>query len=293
MPEKQGKYFNLVSFILSRFAFIATHIDFQLWLIMLFNDPFDFNSKLPSWLQLSTLDFPASQIPPDTEKCTPLIRENALHDLFYFALWWASHSILARRAVKQALGLLDHPIERPLYGTIAALVWGLLIFNWRPISNCERWDMSQTPPWQWALCAFFYILGNALALGVMWGLPDHVFGTQKYKYPQGHFPEQKIIKDKFPYGVVRHPGATGVLYTIWALPSYTMNHLFLGVMWTVFIVIGSLIFEEGGIADKSTKFGRDYIDYRKHVCAFVPLPRSVLTVMGVCPYEGDRAEKKQ
>jgi len=293
MPAKQAAYFNPISFVLSRVAFIGTHIDFALWLIMLFNDPFDFNSKLPSWMpRLATLDFPASQIVPE-DKCTAIIRENALHDLFYFALWWGTHSILARRVVKQALGLLDHPIERPLYGTIAAFVWGLLIFQWKPITNCERWNLGDTSTLQWVLCAFFYIVGNVLALGVMWGLSDHVFGTQKYKYPQGQFPEQKIIKDKFPYGVVRHPGSTGVLYTILALPAYTMNHLFLGVMWTAFVLVGNLVFEEGGLVNEKTQFGRDYIEYRKHVCAFVPLPRSVMTVLGMCKYEGDATEKKQ
>lgn len=67
----------------------------------------------------------------------------------------------------------------------------------------------------------------------------------------------------------RHPAASGFLWIYWSLPSYTPNHLLLATLWTVFIVIGTLVFEEGGLRS-SDEFGRNYEAYAKEVPALYP-----------------------
>jgi len=260
-------YFNLPSYLLSRFAFIGTHLVFAYWVNFLLNDPFN--------LGTNTLD-PKIVLPHD--KCNNFIKENVIFDLGLFTLWWASHSIPARKVVKTALGLWEHPVERPLFATIAVFVWGLNVLLWRPISNCSKWDPLSLGLKEWSLPALLITLATALVVGFLWYLPDHVFGTARYQYQQGELPKGQIIRG-FPYGLVRHPAATGFLWTYWALPAYTPNHLFLASLWTVFIVVGTLIFEEGGLKTED-EFGKNYAQYRANVPAFYPTIAGLKAVFG-------------
>ena len=43
-------------------------------------------------------------------------------------------------------------------------------------------------------------------------------------------------------------------------------------------MVGTIVFEEGGIAKEDTEFGKQYIEYRKDVHAFVPTFKSIHTV---------------
>ncbi len=166
------------------------------------------------------------------------------------------------------VGLWEHPIERPLFATIATIVWGINVYSWKPISDCSAWDPLALPLIAWIIPGTIILLAVLLVVGFLWALPDHVFGTAKYQYRQGDFPKPSLING-FPYGLVRHPAATGFLWSYWALPAYTANHIFLASLWTVFILVGTLIFEEGGLKSDS-EFGKYYAEYRKKVHAFVP-----------------------
>jgi len=268
MPRAEGKkYFNSLSYILSRFAFLGTHVVFLYWFNFLLNDPFE--------LGANTLDFKETK---PQGKCTPLIEENLKYDLVLFAIWWGSHSILARKAVKTALGLWEHPLERPLFAAIATIVWGTTLFLWKPITDCSKWDPLNVPLHIWAVSGTLVALGSLIIVGFLWKLPDHVFGTARYQYRQGQIPKGKILLD-FPYGLVRHPAATGFLWAYWALPAYTPNHIFLASLWTVFIVVGTLVFEEGGLKG-TDEFGQKYEQYRREVPAFCPRPASILKIFG-------------
>jgi hypothetical protein len=48
-----------------------------------------------------------------------------------------------------------------------------------------------------------------------------------------------------------------------------------------FSVVGTLVFEEGGIAKEDTQFGKEYIAYRKEVNAFIPSLKSIQIVTGL------------
>lgn len=104
---------TLLSYTLSRFAFLGTHVVFLYWVNFLLNDPFN--------LGTNTLD--VKEVKPK-EQCTPLILDNIRFDLLLFGLWWGTHSLFARKAYKTAVGLWQHPLERPLFAAIATVVWG-------------------------------------------------------------------------------------------------------------------------------------------------------------------------
>jgi len=247
----------VLSWLLSRIAFLATHVVFLYWLNFLLNDPLN--------LGTNTLDYKEIKEPG---KCKPIIQENVTYDLLLFAAWWGTHSLFARKSYKVAMGLWNHPLERPIFATVAAVMWGLNVVLWKPITDCVKWNPLTVPSHIWAISGTVIVLASLLVVGFLWYLPDHVFGTARYNYDAGKIPKGDINRG-FPYGLVRHPAATGFLWMYWSLPAYTPNHLFLAGLWTVFIVVGTLVFEEGGLKG-GDEFGKKYLEYRNEVNAFYP-----------------------
>jgi hypothetical protein len=171
----------VLSYVLSRVAFVGTHVVFAYWLNLFFNDPFN--------LGLPTLD--AKPTLPEGQ-CQTFIVDNAISNALWFALWWGTHSILARKVVKVALGLWQHPLERPLFATYAWIIWGLNVHYWKPINNCTSWDPLTVPLHIWAISGAVCLTGVLLIVGLLWSLPEHVFGTDRYKYEQGKYPHGKL-----------------------------------------------------------------------------------------------------
>lgn len=134
-----------------------------------------------------------------------------MNNVLWFALWWGTHSILARKRVKvsiashlfmcshdhnernvhyfgllqETLGLWQHPLERPLFATWAWIVWGLNVHFWKPINTCTSWNPLEVPIHVWAISGSIFTAGVILIVGLLWSLPDHVFGTARYQYEQG------------------------------------------------------------------------------------------------------------
>jgi len=259
---------NHLSFFLAHLSFVGTHVVFVLWLNFLFNDPFD--------LGLPTMDSKVVK-PPDT--CTHLNIENLIFDVLLFLVWWGQHSIMARNAYKKAVGLYDHPLERPIFATCAFLIWFANIYFWKPISDCSSWSPFTISPIFLVLFGVVFVFSSLIILGLLWSLPDHVFGTQSYKYSQGKRPKSNEIIRKFPYGLVRHPAASGFLWLYWAIPAYTPNHILLASLWTVFILVGTLVFEEGGLRGPD-EFGQKYKVYANEVSALYPNLRCIKSFLG-------------
>jgi len=109
-----------------------------------------------------------------------------------------------------------------------------------------------------------------------WYLPDHVFGMQKYKQQAHGTPKAPELIIGFPYAIVRHPAAASFIwmYATYALLDVNVNRLLLSSLWTLFIVIGTLYFEEGGLRSRG-EFGKSYEKYAAHVWAFAISPWSL------------------
>ena len=227
------------------------------------NNPLNF----PTWFQ-NSID--ATEVLPEGE-CTPFDSDAFTTDLLlFFFVWWLTHSGLSRRVVKQALGLWEHPFDRPFFGTVACLALVTWTYFWKPVTNCKAWVFVETPWYLLALSGIVISFCLYLILGFFWSLPDHVFGTSRHEVRRTPF-KPKLITS-FPYGMVRHPAATGFLWMFWALPNYSLNHIIYASCWSLFIVVGTT-FEEGGIRADTGDFGPIYEEYRKQVGMFFPLPR--------------------
>lgn len=64
----------------------------------------------------------------------------------------------------------------------------------------------------------------------------------------------------------------------WALPAYTPSHILLASLWTVFILVGTLVFEEGGLRGPD-EFGKKYDAYAKEVAGLYPKPSCIFSLL--------------
>jgi len=265
---------------LSRIAFVGTHLVFAYWLNFLLNDPFNLGG--------STLD--AREV-KSAGQCTPLIYENLYRDLALLFGWWFQHSVMARKKVKEIFGSWQHPLDRPIFATFSWLTWLVQIHFWKPITDCSKWNPLNVSRNVWLVSGLVIALGSVLIVGLLWSLPGHVFGTDHWKWQPGKPPHGELIR-RFPYGLVRHPAAAGFLWIYWALPAYTPSHLLLASFWTVFIVVGTVFFEEGGLYGPD-EFGVAYGAYAKDVNAFFPKPSCIYATLLGPEVKSPHAQKKK
>ena len=70
-----------------------------------------------------------------------------------------------------------------------------------------------------------------------------------------------------PYLYVRHPLYTCCLVTFWACPnSLTLDRLLYNVLWSAWVVIGTLLEERDLVQD----FGEPYKSYQQEVPMLIP-----------------------
>jgi len=244
---------------MSRFNFVVVHLfTVFYWFPFLFNNPLNFPF-------VNTLDA-KTVLPPG--QCTVFdygaLKNNIALWLF---VWWLPHSALSRRVVKQALGLWNHPIDRPLFGMVACCSISMWTHFWRPLTNCSKFNIFAVHPMILMISVPVICFALFLILGFFWTLPDHVFGTSRHRILIKP-PKHKLFVT-FPYGMVRHPAASGFIWMFWALPSWNASHLVYATLWTIFIVLGTH-FEEWGLRGEMGEFGADYAKYAAQVGMFFP-----------------------
>jgi len=259
-----------LSYALSHIAFVATHLVFVYWLFFMANDPLQ--------LGIRTLDV---KVVAPADKCVQVDWNAVVNNLLWFGLWCGQHFLMSRKFYKQATGLWGSPLERPIFATAAWICWFLQIYTWQPITDCTTFNVFEVPLWHWILSGIICALAAVFIVSLLWTLPEHVFGTDRYKYAHGQYPQGTLIT-WFPYGLVRHPAAAGFLWLYWFFPSYTPNHIYLATLWTIFILVGTLLNEEGGLVGQD-EFGQRYLKYQKEVSAFYPNLACIKRFFGLAP----------
>jgi hypothetical protein len=83
---------------------------------------------------------------------------------------------------------------------------------------------------------------------------------------RGREPKAWSFAVRGPYRWVRHPQYFFTLVILWASPDLTADRLLLDGMFTVWIVLGTMLEERDLIED----FGEDYVEYRQHVPMLIP-----------------------
>lgn len=184
--------------------------------------------------------------------------------------FFAQHSGMVRRPFREhVLAALPAPYRPALYAVASGVV--LLVF----LAFWQRSDIviySAQGPARWMLRGIFL----AAVIGLAWSLQTlkhfDTLGVQALlRHLAGKTARALPLAIRGPYRWVRHPLYFLMLALIWACPDVTLDRLLFAVLWSAWIVAGTLLEER----DLAAEFGADYRAYQQAVPMLIPwrLPR--------------------
>ena len=193
-----------------------------------------------------------------------------LWDTALSLLFFAQHSGMVRPGVRARMARAIAPVYIPaIYASASGVALGLVVLLWQP---SELRIVALAGPLR--------VASQALALAAVglfvWGARSlrtfdplglsPVVGQLRAQPPQ---PSTFVVRGA--YRLVRHPLYLAVLVLFWSCPDVTLDRLLFNLLWTAWIVVGTLLEE----ADLVAEFGEAYRAYRRTVPMLVPWPTSV------------------
>jgi protein-S-isoprenylcysteine O-methyltransferase Ste14 len=186
-------------------------------------------------------------------------------------LFVVQHTIMARKWFKAwVTRYVPASIERSLFVLAASGILIALFVFWRPLPQVV-WQVTN-PVGVWMLTGVS-LLGFAIVFYSSF-IINHfdLFGLRQVLFAaRGKAYEPLRFQLRSRYKLVRHPLMVGFLIAFWSTPLMTVGHLFFAVMTTGYIFFGVWVEERDLVRD----FGDRYLEYRRSVRGFVPLPRRV------------------
>ena len=190
------------------------------------------------------------------------------------ALWWDAglsmaffiqHSGMVRRSFRQRLAhFLPEEYEGAIYAIASGIVLLALIVLWQksfPVFTVSR------GVFRW----LFYVVYLLSFTGFIWGTRAlKVFDPYGLRpilgRLRGRMPRPMSFVVRGPYRWVRHPLYLFMILMIWSCPDLTSDRLLFNGLWTVWIVIGSILEER----DLVLEFGDVYREYQRKVPMLIP-----------------------
>ena len=196
-------------------------------------------------------------------------------------LWWDTglciafflqHSGMVRKSFRQRLARsLPAEYEGAVYAIASGIALLVLMVLWQKSAPTL---MAPRGVFRWLfyityLLSFAGFIWGARALGAFdpYGLRP-ILGRLRGKKPR-----RMSFVVKGPYRWVRHPLYLFMILLIWSCPDVTADRLVFNCLWTVWIVIGSILEER----DLVLEFGDVYREYQERVpmltpCGFIRFP---------------------
>ncbi len=179
-------------------------------------------------------------------------------------IFFLQHSIVVRKGMRKRLqGLIPSDYYGAFYSITSSIPLIFMIILWQKTAILS----SAEGVLYWALRLLF-VLGMA---GFYWGIKSlgffDPFGTLNIRRIISGKPRKTLpLTAKGPYLWVRHPLYLFSLIMIWVNPHFSYDRLLFNIMWTGWIIIGTILEERDLVAD----FGDGYRNYQKQVPMLVP-----------------------
>ncbi len=180
-------------------------------------------------------------------------------------LFFVQHSWMVRRSPKQRLARI---MPKHFLDAVYAIASGIAL-----LAVVLLWQDSRQIIWQatnglWWAARMIFLL--ALAVGIWGGLSlkgFDSFGLRPIRYRfRAESRLSSVLVVQGAYRWIRHPLYFVVLLMIWSYPVLTADRLLFNVLWTIWIVIGTVLEER----DLTSDFGNDYREYQRNVPMLLP-----------------------
>ena len=185
------------------------------------------------------------------------------------ALFFVQHSGMIRASFKAWFG---RQLPAYYHGAVFSIISGICLYIVVHLWHASEITLlSAEGPLRLVLRGVFLaavgsIIWSSLVLHAFDG-----FGVQAIRHHlHGNTLPAATFTDHGPYRWVRHPQYCCVLVMIWAHPELTVDRLLFNVLWSSWIVVGTMLEER----DLAATFGEQYRDYQSRVPMLIPgLPR--------------------
>jgi protein-S-isoprenylcysteine O-methyltransferase Ste14 len=189
-------------------------------------------------------------------------------DAGFCLLFFLQQSGMIRRGFRRRFsGLVPEHFHGAVYTIASAAALFVLVAFWQQVTPVL---FEARGPLRWAFRAPL-LLGLFVFCWAAWALHSFdPFGvtTLRDRLRGGAASAPEFVA-RGPYLLVRHPFYLSALLIIWSYPRLTADRLLFNVLWTVWIVVGSILEER----DLAATFGDRYREYQRRVPMLLPLPR--------------------
>jgi len=189
-----------------------------------------------------------------------------LVDLALVILFGLQHSIMAREGFKKRITkIIPQAAERANYMFMTAVATAIALYFWQPLPGMV-WQIensvAQTILWSLYAAGWLYLFVSTFITNhfELMGL------RQVYLYFRNKPYTSLSFTRKYMYRYSRHPMMLGFLIGLWAIPTMSVTHFLMAVLFTGYIGVG-MFFEE---RDLLRKFGDTYRKYKNEIATFVP-----------------------
>lgn len=186
--------------------------------------------------------------------------DTGLSTLFFF-----QHSWMVRRPVRRRLArrVKEHYLDAA-YAIASGIVLLAVVMLWQE-SGPILWQA--TNGFWWAARLIFVL---AIGIGIWAGLSlkgFDSFGLRsiRHRFREKSAPPSTLVVQG-AYRWVRHPMYLVVLLMAWSYPVLSIDRLLFNTLWTIWIVVGTVLEERDLAAD----FGDDYREYQRNVPMLLP-----------------------
>jgi methanethiol S-methyltransferase len=188
-----------------------------------------------------------------------------LWDAILSIAFFLQHSGMVRKAFRARMALfIPQRYQGVIYSIASGVVLILVVVLWQR-SEIQLLRLEGLPLWIARGCSLLAILIFAWGIRAL-GSFD-AFGLRPIKlHLRGQSDQPFPFMVRGPYLWVRHPLYFCVLVLIWASPEITADRLLFNVLWTAWIVVGTILEEKDLLAD----FGDVYRGYQRKVPMLVP-----------------------
>jgi len=188
-----------------------------------------------------------------------------LWDALLSMAFFLQHSGMVRKVFRARTAVFIPPrYQGAIYSIASGVVLIMVVVLWQR-SEIQLLRLEGLSLWIARGCSLLAILTFARSIHALGSFDP--FGLRPIKsHIRGQSDQPFLFVVRGPYRWVRHPLYLCVLVLIWASPDLTADRLLFNVLWTAWIVVGTILEETDLLGD----FGDLYRDYQRKVPMLIP-----------------------